>query len=166
MNKLFAVCSFLVASSFAIAQAHQGSVSYACGTNEIVQFNLEGQTFTPQTLAEQGYVVNVVGDLLKLVRGSESIVVGSLQAAGECSYTFGTVTRFVSFTNANLLIAKEEKDLTGCFEVTSDGMWGIKRAVTINLVGLDNGFTMQLQQTITNIIVDQDRCEAEHSGAQ
>ncbi len=152
--------ALLAAPIFAMAD-HQGSVSFNCASHQIAEFDLEGISFFPNQLAQQGYSVSVVNHVVNLNHGTQSIALGYLQTPGECHIGSGTYYGFISFTNANLAIGKHVEQLTGCFDVTSDGMYGIKQAITISLVSLDNGFSMQLQETYTQGYNSLEQCQAD-----
>lgn len=145
------------------ASANQGSVSFACGSNEIKQINLEGVTFTTEALAQQGFNVSVVNGVVDLNKGKQSLVIGSLQPVGDCSYTFGLKTAFIDFTNLNLAIGADVQELGACEAITTDGFYGIKLSTTFHFVALDNGFTMTLNSKYTQGYNSLEQCQAEHS---
>jgi hypothetical protein len=159
---------FLVLMSVSMApapvSANQGSVSFACNASKtsdtVVEINLEGITFTVDQLGRQGYSVSGVSGILVLNRGTESLVIGSLQKTGSCDVGEGKATSFIRFTNSNLAVGSETQQLSGCEAITADGTYGIKQTAAVSLVAIDNGFSMELDQTFTQDYGSLKHCQA------
>lgn len=149
----------LFAPLFAMATPDQGSITFDCGNNKMSQFNLEGVTFMPNQLAAQGYTVKVENNVASLEHGNDHVAFGFLQKPGQCSYSSGTYTDFIYFTNANLNITKTTKHLSDCIEVTTDGMWGIKNAYTLDILATDSDVNMTLKQEYMDIYQSLEQCQ-------
>ena len=159
--KMLLVLSALILSPL-FASAYQGSVSYACGTKQIKQFNLEGETFTTEALAQQGYTISVANGVVDLNQGTESVVIGTLQTLGECSYTAGLETAFISFNNLNLAIDVNVQQLNSCEAITTDGFYGVKLSTTFKFIALDSGYDMTLNSKYIQGYSSMEQCQAEH----
>ena len=162
MKKTMVLCA-LVAAALSPVLAHaenQGSVSFLCHSDNIDEVNLAGITFPVAQLAVQGYSVSVAKNVLTLSNDTQSIVIGTLQPRGNCSFSGSTETSFVNFTNVNMVMSLQVVQLSGCIPVTTDGVYGIQEAMTVSLNSLDKSVSMELQQAYTVSFNGLPNCQA------
>jgi hypothetical protein len=155
----FALIATFIFSSFANA-ATPASVSFACWSDRIVQVNLDGVNFSAGQLTNQGYSVSIVNGVLDLNHGTESLETGEVGPAGTCELGQDMRTALVAFDNLNLAISSNVAQLSACFAVTTDGVYGIHELGTLTFTALDNGFTMTLSSQFTEDYESLAACQA------